>query len=389
MSYLLYGLFSLLFFPLLYLALLFGGMWGWAYVLGFIAIYLVGDNVLPKSDGKVSGRIGSLFDTLLVAHIPLSFIALLLLFWQIEPRNEMLLGCVQFFSNSLNLPLQASQQNSLFELIGLVMACGFMFGHNTAVAHEIMHRQTRGLFEASRLLFSMCGDAQVVISHIHSHHANVATELDPTSARRGDSIYKHFIRALFGQYRDSWKFEVARLKRHSIFGKLIKNQVINGLLMTIFWLALTALFVSPLAMLAWLVIMFIAKWLLESINYVQHYGLIRIPGSKIEPRHSWETRSLGSRIGLYNATCHGGHHVNGTIPFWQLYNDNKTLCLKHGYMFAIALSLFPPLWFRYIAPMLKQWDQSLASKEELDALCIQGHLKRTPVENEQNLNFGN
>lgn len=385
-SLLRYSLFPLIFFPLLYGALLSGGMLGWAYILGFSLFYLVIDNLLPSSSGAVKNALRGYFNLILVLHIPLSAFALLMLFWQLNPSSAFLSDFVTFFSQWLPW-VEPRLAGGTIELVGLVAACGFMFGHNTAVAHEIMHRSERWLFEASRFLFAMCGDAQVVISHIHSHHANVATLADPTSARRGDSIYRHYLRAVIGQYRASWKFEMDRLQGSSLWLKATHNQVVNGLILTAIMLVSAYFIAGIVAVFCWLVIMLMAKALLEAINYVQHYGLVRVQGTKVQSRHSWETRSLGSRVGLYNATCHGAHHVNGNLPFWQIDNSNVSPQLPHGYMFAIGLSLIPPLWFRYIEPALAHWDEELATVEELNMLQFYPRAMKAKASGSGNINF--
>lgn len=367
-SYLRFSLFPLVFFPLLYAALLAGGWWGWGYTFGLVTIYLLADNLLTGAPARVTAQNGLYHNTVLVLHIPLSVLALALLFWQSAPENAALSSVVQWLHHTLPWLPGPQPVDHLVQYIGLVAAVGFIFGHNTAVAHELMHRRRRFLFEASRLLFALCGDAQVVISHIHSHHTKVATNEDPTSARRGHSIYRHFIRALAGQYRDSLAFERVRLRPQPSPKKWLRHQVLMGLLMSGVPLAVVTIYVGWTAVLSWLVIMLMAKWLLESINYVQHYGLVRVPGQPIEPRHSWECQGIASTLGLYNATRHGGHHVNGNAPFWQLHFEGRAPTHPYGYMYAIALALIPALWLRYITPLLEHWDRHMATPGELALL---------------------
>ena len=49
-------------------------------------------------------------------------------------------------------------------------------------------------------------------------------------------------------------------------------------------------------MIIFLLCAFIAKSLLEVINYTEHYGLVRVPGQKVRPRHSWNSNSVMSSI---------------------------------------------------------------------------------------------
>ncbi len=369
LSYFRFSLFILLFFPLLFAAILAGKAWAWAYLGLFIVLYILADIFLPTTDSEIDSHMPVYYEVMLLAHIPLSFWLLLLLFWQLNPTHEILRQVAQFTANIIPFFGNPLQMSSGGEYVGAVLACGFMFGHNTAVAHELMHRNSRFLHEASRFLFAMCGDAQVVISHIHSHHIHVATLKDPTSAPRGESIYVHFVKAIVGQYLFSHNFEAARLKRHAIWGRVLGNMVFVGMLMTSAMLMLAYLLAGLEGLVSLIAIIFIAKWLLEAINYVQHYGLVRVPGSKIENRHSWETGGQGSCLGLYNATCHAGHHVSGSLPFWRLTNSDRAPSYDHGYMVAIILAMLPPVWFSYVSPMLTRWDSELSSKEEQAALA--------------------
>ena len=51
-----------------------------------------------------------------------------------------------------------------------------------------------------------------------------------------------------------------------------------------------------------------AKFFLESVNYMEHYGLVRIKGTPVELHHSWNTNKRISSILLYNVTRHSHHH---------------------------------------------------------------------------------
>lgn len=369
-SYIRYSLFPLIFFPLLFMALLSANNYGWYYVIGFTCLYILADNFLPSHEENLNQRFSWIYDLILLLHIPFSVIAMLLLFYHYNPSNSALAYFSQRMADLLPCIDKPQLSDSYGSLTGLVLAVGFMFGHNTAVAHELMHRRNRFLYESSRFLFGMCGDAQVVVSHIHSHHLKVATFDDPTSARRGETIYQFFIRAISGQYRDTWLFEKDRLEKKSTIRKVTGNQLVNGLLLSFFLLGIAFQLAGIWGLATYFLIMFIAKWLLESINYVQHYGLARVPGTRVNTWHSWESRGQGTATGLYNSLRHGGHHVNGTLPFWQLQVGSAPIH-KYGYMVAILAAMLPFLWFKYVVSGLSYWDEKLSNPDE------QIYLKKT------------
>ena len=104
------------------------------------------------------------------------------------------------------------------------------------------------------------------------------------------------------------------------------------------------------------------SWL-ELINYVEHYGIVRVPGAPVEPRHSWNCNRRISGYLLYNLTRHSHHHAMGEKPFWQLraYPDTPTMPL--GYLGMVLIALIPPLWDRVMIPMVLAWDARFAPRQ--------------------------
>ena len=84
-------------------------------------------------------------------------------------------------------------------------------------------------------------------------------------------------------------------------------------------------------MIIFLLCAFIAKSLLEVINYTEHYGLVRVPGKKVRPRHSWNSNSVMSSIFLYNVTRHSSHHEKASLKYWELYPYKGAPMMPYGY----------------------------------------------------------
>jgi alkane 1-monooxygenase len=110
----------------------------------------------------------------------------------------------------------------------------------------------------------------------------------------------------------------------------------------------------------------VAKLYLEMVNYIEHYGLVRIPGQRVEPRHSWDSHRRVSNGVLYQLPLHSTHHRFATKPFWDLEHapDNSAPMLPLGYMPMIFISFFPQLWWVVSDAMLSNWDRNYASPEE-------------------------
>ncbi|HQU61007.1 MAG TPA: fatty acid desaturase, partial [Saprospiraceae bacterium] len=91
--------------------------------------------------------------------------------------------------------------------------------------------------------------------------------------------------------------------------------------------------------------------LLESVNYIEHYGLRRekLPNGlyeRVSPRHSWNSDHELGRIFLYELTRHSDHHFKATRKYQVLRHFDDSPQMPAGYPAAILLSLAPPAWFR-------------------------------------------
>ncbi len=105
----------------------------------------------------------------------------------------------------------------------------------------------------------------------------------------------------------------------------------------------------------------IAKFLLEIVNYMEHYGVVRDPSGPVLPQHSWNTNKRMSGITLYTLTRHSAHHEHGTLPFWELNPYPEAPQMPQGYLTTIVLCLIPPLWYRIMGPRLDEWDAAYAT----------------------------
>lgn len=110
--------------------------------------------------------------------------------------------------------------------------------------------------------------------------------------------------------------------------------------------------------------MLVSKFLFETVNYIQHYGLIRVPNTRVEPRHSWDCNSQASSAGLLNLTRPPDHHTNPRREFWRLQAHSYAVGIDHGYVAHILYALVPPLWFKRMEAKLAYWDRHVATDAE-------------------------
>ena len=96
--------------------------------------------------------------------------------------------------------------------------------------------------------------------------------------------------------------------------------------------------------------------LLETINYIEHYGLLRkkINGryEKVQTIHSWNSNHFVGRIVLYELTRHSDHHYRTSKKYQILENKKESPQLPFGYPTSMLISMIPPLWYRLMNPRL-------------------------------------
>ena len=103
-----------------------------------------------------------------------------------------------------------------------------------------------------------------------------------------------------------------------------------------------------------------AKFVLEIVNYMEHYGLARNSNQKIGPEHSWNTNKRMSTMVLFSLTRHSAHHEKPRRKYWKLDAYVNGPKMPFGYLTTLLVCLIPPLWFHIMASKLSDWDQKYA-----------------------------
>ena len=93
----------------------------------------------------------------------------------------------------------------------------------------------------------------------------------------------------------------------------------------------------------------------ESVNYIEHYGLLRKKLSsgryeRVQERHSWNSNHIFGRIVLYELTRHSDHHRIAETEYQNLKSINNSPQLPFGYPTSILLAFVPILWFKIMNP---------------------------------------
>ena len=99
--------------------------------------------------------------------------------------------------------------------------------------------------------------------------------------------------------------------------------------------------------------------LLESVNYIEHYGLRRKKMASgryetVKPHHSWNSNHEMGRIFLYELTRHSDHHFKATRKYQVLRHFDESPQLPWGYPASVLMAMVPPLWFRVMNPLVER-----------------------------------
>ena len=216
------------------------------------------------------------------------------------------------------------------------------------VAHELIHRRAR----AWQRRAGHQGDLFLVnythfaIEHVQGHHKWVGTRRDPSTARPGESVYVYLARSLPQQFLYALGIEARRLGRLGRWRYGPGNFVVAATLLQVSIAVLIGVGLGPRALSAYLKQGAMAVVLLQVVNYLQHYGLERAPGSKIAPAHSWQTDRISSRFLLLELPRHADHHCHSTRPYHRLLSHEESPTLPLGLLGTAPLLLIPPLWSR-------------------------------------------
>lgn len=266
---------------------------------------------------------------------------------------------------------------------GLHQGLGIMFGH------ELSH--TKGIgFLISRWMMALSGTAHFCFAHVYNHHLELGRawmgpegnkmgdDTDPATAPRGRSIYTHFLVSHIGQSYFGIMTEKKRLKRQGKGFLSLSNRWIRGYLMS---LPTVALFAGAgylgagtdgalIGLAAMLVVWVISNFELEALNYMEHYGLIRVKGQPIEYRHSWDNDNAFTSWAFIEIGRQADHHDRGETHFWELSSVGQPSSPSGapnamiGYYTEFVLALVPPLWHAVYKKKLAIWDRDFASPEE-------------------------
>ena len=235
--------------------------------------------------------------------------------------------------------------------IGLVLTVGGMNGVAINTAHELGHKHPRWERWLARLVLAPVAYGHFYVEHNRGHHRRVATFGDPASARLGEGYWAFLPRTLIGSLRSAWALEADRLANRGLPAWHWRNECLQAWAMTV------ALYGGLVAWLGWVVLPFLlvqslyGASLLEVVNYIEHYGLLRAIGPngqpvRCAPEHSWNSNHRVSNLFLYHLQRHSDHHAHPARRYQALRHFDSAPQLPSGYAGLLLVAYCPPLWFR-------------------------------------------
>jgi alkane 1-monooxygenase len=263
-----------------------------------------------------------------------------------------------------------------FQTFGIFVSQGIYSGTIINVAHELGHRKSKLAEWHSKLALISVVYYHFYVEHNKGHHVHVATPKDPATAIKNQNIYAFWFQAVVGSFRSAWQIEKIQNERIGESSRL-SNQVLWGLVSSLVLFALLiGVFTQYFGAEALLTVKFLlvqsvmAILLLETVNYVEHYGIQRREISpnryeKVNPLHSWNANHFFSNLLLFNLQRHSDHHAYASRPYQVLRHFDESPQLPFGYPLMVLMALFPPLWFVIMNKKLESWQLNAYDSEHI------------------------
>ena len=245
------------------------------------------------------------------------------------------------------------------EFFGRISAMGLLcgvFGIN--IGHELGHRSKWGQRFFGEVLLLTSLEMHFLPYHNSGHHFNVATPNDPATARKGEWLYLFWFRSQFGSYLQAWQIESKRLNKKGSNWFSFSNKMIIYSLAQLALITIIYAFFGWIVLVAFLMAATAGILLLETVNYIEHYGLLRKKKEngkyeKVQHQHSWNSDHILGRIFLFELSRHSDHHYKASKHYQLLDSLPNSPQMPTGYPGMMLLAMVPPLWVLFMGRQLE------------------------------------
>ncbi|KAK9855451.1 hypothetical protein WJX84_008303 [Apatococcus fuscideae] len=263
-------------------------------------------------------------------------------------------------------------------LLGLMVSMGCEGSMGFVIAHELLHSrqwQERTLAEA---VLCTLGYMHWSKSHL-VHHQRVATRDDCASAYLGETLYHFLYRSVKGNVQDAVSMELTRLRARHLPVWSLHNRVA-------WWVGMPLALVlglyhscGPQAVMLLVGQAAVGILLLETVNYIEHYGLQRKSLDSggyetVTVNHSWNANWLFSNSVIFALQRHSDHHAHPSRHFQRLENIQEAPQLPASYPAMMMLAAAPPLFFRAMNHRALAWHTGTTDSSPPSTPSISGSL---------------
>lgn len=336
-------------------------------LITLLLFYLVGDAISGNDTSTPEFQKPMILTVQLWMALPLLCLILFISVWSVSPTDTFGFGAWLTSITGFDF-LNAKNLTTPFQHFCGFILSGLMIGLvGTITAHELTHRTWDKIsMFFGRWLLAFSFDTIFSIEHVYGHHRYVSTIEDPATAPRGRNVYFHILSSTIKGNVSAWKIETKRLNRKKLNVFSIHNAFLRGHFMS-FLLVGLAYFIGGISgMIFFIASALFGKALLEIVNYMEHYGMVRLPEEPVQPRHSWNTNRRISSWTMFNLTRHSHHHAQGEVPYQNLRPFPSAPMMINGYLTTLVVALIPPLWHHLMTPKVMEWDKKYASPDELE-----------------------
>jgi alkane 1-monooxygenase len=302
-------------------------LYSWV-IIPLLELFISPDNSNLSEAEEDLRKNNRIFDYFLYLVVPLQYVALGCFLWNVTYMEQ-----------------------SWIDLAGKVFVMGLLcgtFGIN--VGHELGHRP--GKFEQflakSLLLTSLY--MHFFIEHNKGHHKRVATPHDPSSARMNEWLYAFHFRSIVFSYISAWHISMNDMRKKGRAPLSWRNEMIAYHLVQFAFAGLIFYFFGWMTLLLFAAAALHGILLLETVNYIEHYGLQRRQTGegryeRAMPHHSWNSNHVIGRVMLFELSRHSDHHYLASRKYQVLRHHDESPQMPTGYPGMMLLASVPPLWF--------------------------------------------
>lgn len=385
-KYLRFGYIHWIWISLTIVTMLAGGWWMWVGV-AFLFIVGVGGEVLTRNVRDTTNpdyHFPIIHDLIIysavIGHVLVAFVTA----WAAASGDALGFGAwvnQLMASQGIGFDVFAARAaNEWPHYVGAAFSLGGVLGvSGISAAHELTHRTANPLdMWFGRWDFALSYGGNFATEHVFGHHKKLGhPDVDPVSPKRGMGFYEFLTLGTWRQWQGGFEIEKKRLEGMGKSWLSPQNRLIHAWLRGAVVVAAVCLVGGTQAFLVWLGAAAFSKYILEGLNFFSHYGIIRIPGTKITTRNTFSSMNPIGNHFTFNLGRHGSHHENDT-PYYE-FQYKEMPESPFGYLTMTLISWIPPLFWKYMIPMLDEWDRRWATPEELAVVAQHNQQSGVPA----------